>query len=742
MRMWTRAVGLGVALLGIAAAVGLQACQTVGLKATGPTSAQAAASGSRDGKVPWARTHSLIEYPSDWPAHALKRGELRQERGPAFAATEELWVIQKAVEPATPAEDVPGSGALVTKQPGSDGKETQVPVPLKHTDVRASITGYIATVNVKQQFHNPFSTKIEAVYVFPLPENAAVNEFLMTVGERTIRGIIREKEEAKKIYEEARSQGFVASLLTQERPNIFTQSVANIEPGKAIDIDIKYYHTLSYHDGGFDFVFPMVLGPRFNPPGFADGIGAAGRGDGGSSGQKTEVQYLKPGERSGHDIALEVEIDAGVSIEKILSKSHTVAVLRDSEDSSKARVKLAAEDSIPNRDFVLRYAVAGDRIKSALLTQADAAGRGGYFTLMIVPPADMKSLERSPMEVVFVVDRSGSMSGRPMEQARAAIERGLNRLQPGDSFQVIDFAETASTLGPRPVEATPAGIRQGLAYSAQLNSGGGTMMLTGMKAALDFPHDPRRLRVVSFLTDGYIGNEAEILRAMYERLGAARVFSFGVGSATNRYLLAEMARLGRGAVAYVGLDEEAGDIMDLFFDRISHPAMTDLRVDWGGARVSEVYPARTPDLFVGRPVLLAGRYEGPWGGTIRVKGLAAGVEREIEIAADAEGQAVAKGVLPAVWARMKIADLCDRELLEAGPRAAEEAQGAIKRVALEYGLMSAYTSFVAVDSMTRTAGEFGVSVVQPVEVPAGVRYETAVGGTAATGGRQKEDNRP
>jgi Ca-activated chloride channel family protein len=454
------------------------------------------------------------------------------------------------------------------------------------------------------------------------------------------------------------------------------------------------------------------------------------------------VQYLKPGERSGHDIALEVEIDAGVSIEKILSKSHTVAVLRDSEDSSKARVKLAAEDSIPNRDFVLRYAVAGDRIKSALLTQADAAGRGGYFTLMIVPPADMKSLERSPMEVVFVVDRSGSMSGRPMEQARAAIERGLNRLQPGDSFQVIDFAETASTLGPRPVEATPAGIRQGLAYSAQLNSGGGTMMLTGMKAALDFPHDPRRLRVVSFLTDGYIGNEAEILRAMYERLGAARVFSFGVGSATNRYLLAEMARLGRGAVAYVGLDEEAGDIMDLFFDRISHPAMTDLRVDWGGARVSEVYPARTPDLFVGRPVLLAGRYEGPWGGTIRVKGLAAGVEREIEIAADAEGQAVAKGVLPAVWARMKIADLCDRELLEAGPRAAEEAQGAIKRVALEYGLMSAYTSFVAVDSMTRTAGEFGVSVVQPVEVPAGVRYETAVGGTAATGGRQKEDNRP
>lgn len=733
MRTWMRRAGLGAAVVGLAAVVLMQACQSAGHGKYSDFMREPSPRSVAPGREPGlARSWSPVGVSADSLGLAQAGG------APRVAATEELWVIQRAVEASAPAPGVPGSGALVTKRPGLDGKETQVPVPLKHTDVKASITGYIATVNVKQQFHNPFNTKIEAVYIFPLPENAAVNEFLMTVGERTIRGIIREKEEAKKIYEEARSQGYVASLLTQERPNIFTQSVANIEPGKAIDIDIKYYHTLSYHDGGFDFVFPMVVGPRFNPPGLTDGIGAVGRGDGGSSGQKTQVQYLKPGEPSGHDIALEVEIEAGVSIEKILSKSHTVAVMRDSQDPSKARVKLAAEDSIPNKDFVLRYAVAGDQVKAALLAQADARGNGGYFTLMVVPPADLRSLERSPMEIVFVVDRSGSMNGRPIEQARAAVEHGLKSLLPGDSFQVIDFSEHASTLGSRPLEVTGPNIRQGLAYAGGLDAGGGTMMTTGLRTALDFPHDPRRLRVVSFLTDGFIGNEAEILKELHGRLGAARVFSFGVGSAPNRYLLAEMARLGRGAVAYVGLDDPAAEVMGLFFERISHPAMTDLSVDWGATRVTDVYPKAVPDLFVGRPVLLAGRYEGSWGGTIRVRGQAGGSPREIAITAEA-GESAPAGALPAVWARMKIADLSDRELLEGAG-----AQDEIRRVALEYELMSAYTSFLAVDSMTRTQSEYGITVAQPVHVPEGVRYETAVGGggAAAAPGVRSGEGRP
>jgi len=239
-------------------------------------------------------------------------------------SADELWIIAKSeVQPVPlpPDDDGPGCGAMLAKLPKEDKK---IPLPLKRTDVKGQISGYIATVDVTQQFHNPYDEKIEAVYVFPLPQNAAINEFIMTIGERRIRGIIRERKEAEKIYRHARSQGYVASLLTQERPNIFTQKVANIEPSKQIDVNIKYFNTLAYVDGWYEFVFPMVVGPRFNPPGFTDGVGAVARGKAGISGQKTEVQYLKPGERSGHDISLAVDIDAGVDIEKLVCKSHVI----------------------------------------------------------------------------------------------------------------------------------------------------------------------------------------------------------------------------------------------------------------------------------------------------------------------------------------------------------------------------------------------------------------------------------
>src|SRR5947208_11878295 len=203
-------------------------------------------------------------------------------------------------------------------------KPREIPLPLEHTEVKALVSGFIATVEVTQQFQNPYDARIEAVYVFPLPHNASVNDFVMTIGERRIRGIIRERREAERIYQEAKERGYVASLLTEERPNIFTQSVANIEPGRAIDVNIKYFHTLDYVDGWYEFVFPMVVGPRFNPPGTTNGIGAVERGGRGASGQSTEVQYLRPHERSGHDISLAVNIDAGVPVEQVECKPHQV----------------------------------------------------------------------------------------------------------------------------------------------------------------------------------------------------------------------------------------------------------------------------------------------------------------------------------------------------------------------------------------------------------------------------------
>ena len=634
--------------------------------------------------------------------------------GSAAPLLEEVWVVARpeGAEQAGDDEWRPGTGALVAVLPGDD---KEVPVPLKHTDVQARIAGYIATVDVTQKFHNPYSEKIEAKYVFPLPQNAAVNEFVMTIGDRRIRGIIREREEAEKIYAEARSQGYVASLLTQERPNIFTQSVANIEPGKDIDISIRYFNTLAYRDGWYEFVFPMVVGPRFNPPGHTGGVGAVARGKHGLSGQKTEVQYLTPNERSGHDVALSLEIDAGVAIEDIESVNHVVK--RADAAPGKARLALSELDTIPNKDFVLRYKVAGKAIKSALVTHRDE--RGGFFTLMLFPPEDLTSLARAPMEMVFVLDCSGSMSGRPIEQAKNAVSRALRSLRDGDTFQIIRFSNDASRLGDRPIPATAKNVRKGLSYLGSLRGSGGTMMIQGIKAALDFPHDPERLRVVSFMTDGYIGNDSEILGEVAKRLGASRIFSFGVGSSPNRYLLDRMANLGHGAVAYLSLNDDAGAVMDRFFDRISHPALTDIEIDWRGLGATDVYPARIPDLFVGRPVILTGRFTGDPGSAITVRGNAGGETRRITVQAGASTEHTG---LPFVWARAKIADLMDRATHEDAVALASE----IRQLALNYGLMSQYTAFVAVDSTARTAGDHGTTVAVPVPVPEGVRYETTV----------------
>ena len=315
------------------------------------------------------------------------------------------------------------------------------------------------------------------------------------------------------------------------------------------------------------------------------------------------------------------------------------------------------------------------------------------------------------------------MKGKPLNKAKAAAARALKKLQPGDSFQIIRFSVQASQLGPKQLEATPENVRRGLAYLASLNSTGGTQMVEGVKAALDVPHDVERLRVVSFLTDGYIGNEAEIFREVYNRLGAARIFSFGIGNSVNRHLLEGLARLGRGAVAYVGLDEGSGRAVDLFYDRVRHPAMTDIEVDWGGMQVSGAYPQVIPDLFVGRPVILTGRFEGEGKQKIIVKGKFAGMTREIAIDVDLDAQAAQHVGIPSVWARTRIAALAYRNATTQDPSLPEE----IKEVALEYGLMSSYTAFVAVDSTRRTEGAHGTTVQVPVPVPDGVRYDTTVG---------------
>jgi Ca-activated chloride channel family protein len=629
----------------------------------------------------------------------------------SYSQAEELWIISRPTRVAQINDDqYPGTGAMVTKR-----AEKEIPLPLKHTDVKAKVNGYIATVEVTQRFFNPYDSKIEAIYVFPLPEDSAVHEFVMIIGERQIRGIIREREEAERIYKEARSQGNTTSMMTEERSNIFTQSVANIEPGKQIDVNIKYFNTLAYMDGWFEFVFPMVVGPRFNPAGSKDGVGAIGRGTSISSGQRTEVSYLRPGERSGHDIALEVEIDAGVAIEEFECTTHRIVTERPTAD--KLVATLAASDRVPNKDFVLRYRVTGGEIKAGILTHKDE--RGGFFTMMLYPPAQMASMPRAPMEMVFVLDCSGSMNGRPIAQAKEAIRTGLKLLKPFDSFQLINFSISANQLGSRPLAATPENIRLALRHLDNLNAEGGTMMIEGIKAALDFPQDPRRLRFVCFLTDGYIGNESDILQAIDNKLGLARIFSFGVGTSVNRYLLDSMARTGRGAVAYLLTETDSAPVMSDFFERISHPALTNLEIDWNGLDVKDVYPKRLPDLFAGRPVLLTGRFRGEPPAFVNIRARQGETDRELAAPIFRED---ASPALASIWARSKIADLALRSIRSDVLTFTRE----IKKTALDFGLLSQFTAFIAVDSSRRTEGWTGTTVPVAVPTPEGVKYNTTV----------------
>lgn len=764
MKITRKRLATGLGLLTLLGLIGvIAACNAVGTSAYAP----AASDGMPDNGSRWSPL-TVPGHPAAGIANRVTNSIPGQpDPGPnaplALARPgEDIWVI---VQP--PARDPnaepnnedasPGSGAMIARrlspnpvndadgvievrpradldapaEPAEPAEPELIPLPLKHTDVNASVAGYIASVNVTQQFHNPFAEKIEAVYQFPLPQDAAVSAFVMTVGppdaRRRIRGIVREKEEAEQLYAAARAQGFNASLLTQVRPNIFEQKVANIEPGQQIDIDITYFNTLSYADGWYTFVFPMVVGPRFNPPYSDDPVNAVPRGSA-PSGRGTDVAYLRPDERSGHDIALSLNIDAGVSIEEARCLTHVVAA--ESPEDHVLQVDLAAGDRIPNKDFVFAFKVAGDRMKSGLVTHVRPGGNpdgDGYFTFMLYPPAGLDALQRQPMEMVFVLDCSGSMRGEPMNQAKTAIRRALRHLGPDDTFQVIRFSNDASALGDRPLQATPRNIERGLRYVNNLEGGGGTMMIEGIKAALDFPHDRSRFRVVTFLTDGYIGNETDILRAIHAKLGSARIFSFGVGSSVNRYLMERMAKAGRGAAAYLLPGDSANDVIDLYFARISHPAMTDVQIDFGNMRVQEVYPSQTPDLLVGRPVIVTGRYTGNVG-DIRITGRAG--NQDLAITFDTADGSAEHPALAQVWARRKIADLMDR-MAHAENRHQSEQQAlrqAVLDTALGYQLMSQYTAFLAVDASRITEGDHGTTVTQPLPMPEGVRYDTTVGG--------------
>lgn len=601
-----------------------------------------------------------------------------------------------------------------------DGHTVDAEFPLKHTDVQVDISGAVASVRVTQTFQNPYDETIEAVYVFPLPHEAAVNDLEMRLGERVIRGIIERRDEARRIYENARNAGQVAALLEQERPNIFTQSVANILPGNEIEISITYVETLDYEKGVYEFAFPMVVGPRFIPPGpSADLLPAGGfvpvPTPGVSDADRITPPYLRPEVRSGHDIDVTVNWDAGIPIEQLTCATHRVDTRRDGRQ--RASITLHPNDTIPNKDFVLRCTVEGDGPEAGVLAYHD--GDSGYLTFLLHPKLNLKPSDVTPKEMIFVLDCSGSMSGEPIEAAKGLVRHALRNVNERDTFQIIRFSTNASGLAARPLPATPANVKRGIDYIDQLSGTGGTMMIEGIKAALDFPDDPDRLRIVMFLTDGYIGNDDQILSAVRARIGGARLFSFGVGSSVNRYLLDQMAEEGRGEVQYFLPGSHVADEVSRFYGRIRNPFLTDLAIEWDGVEVDEIYPSRIPDLFDGRPLMVHARYSGSGRGTARVSGRIAGKPWNATVPFRMPSRGDGNPAIGSLWARSKIADL-EKDLRRG---TSSETVEEITQIGLTHRLVTKYTSFVAVEEQFVVSNGRPQLVRVPLEMPEGVSYE-------------------
>jgi Ca-activated chloride channel homolog len=599
--------------------------------------------------------------------------------------------------------------------------------PLKHTDVKASVSGYVARVTVLQQFHNPFNEKIEAVYTFPLAADAAVDEMTMKVGSRIIKGSIKKREEARQTYEAARARGNVASLLDQERPNIFTQSVANIEPGENIDIEIKYVNLLRYEEGAFTFDFPTVVGPRFIPG--HRGSGKDGAGTVQNTDMVPDASRITPpaaheGERAGHDISIEMNINAGVPIRSIASKLHEVDIERSG--SNTAHLKLKDKNKIPNKDFVATWSVAADAVQSGYLTHR--TGNDGFFTLMLIPPKRVHAASVQPKEMVFLVDCSGSQMGLPIRKAKETIDYILKHMNPHDTFQIITFNNNVEMFPQHPTIASDSMKEQAAAFMKTLEARGGTWAAPAVEAACALPNDAHRLRIVVYMTDGYVGNDFQIIDTIKKHRDRTRWFSFGTGNSVNRFLIDNIAKEGGGEPDYVLLNSSAEEVGKKFYDRISSPVLTDLKIDFAGLETKEVFPKNLSDLWAQRPLYFSGRYLKPGKGKVVLTGYSGGKPYKQEMSLDFPATQEANDVLPSIWARAKVERLMSEDwyAMQSG-KLNKELKDEIIDTALKYHIMSQYTSFVAVEEDRKTEGSKARLVPVQVETPEGVQMEAVSG---------------
>jgi Ca-activated chloride channel family protein len=592
-----------------------------------------------------------------------------------------------------------------------DNTETDA-LPLKSTQAAVKIAGKVADVTVTQIYKNQGKKTLEAIYVFPGSTRAAVHALRMTVGDRIIEAEVMERQKARQTYEDAKKVGQTTSLLEQQRPNVFQMNVANILPGDEIKVELKYLELLRAEDKVYEFVYPTVVGPRYsNMP-----------KEGAPDTEKwVENPYLRQGQAPPYTFGISVEVRGGLPLAKLSSPSHEVNIKYANPQT--AQVTLKDDKTGGNRDFVLRYALAGDKVDTGLLLYP---GKDENFFLMVMePPERVKKEAVVPREYIFIVDVSGSMHGYPLETAKSLMKNIIQGLRPQDAINVLLFESSSAVLSEGgSLPATEANKKRALEFIQTQPGGGGTEILPAFKRALALPRTKGASRVVVVATDGYVNVEAQLFDLIRQRLGDANLFPFGIGTSVNRFLIEGMARAGKGEPFVVLRSEEAPKQAARFQRYIESPVLTGIKVAFPGFDAYDVEPLALPDLFAERPLTLLGKYRGTPQGAVVVTGKTAAGEFRQEVKVEPGQVSPENEALKFLWARERIQRLSDNLHF-----ANVEDDAKIKEITalgLKYNLMTAYTSFVAVDKIKRGDGTM-TTVKQPLPLPEGVS-DLAVGG--------------
>ena len=614
------------------------------------------------------------------------------------------------------AQPEPGSLLLKTL----DGKEGPR-APLLHTDVSFRVSGMVARARVVQTFHNASADWMEGVYVFPLPENAAVDRLQLRVGERRVEGEIRERGAARQVYERARAQGQRTALMDQERPNLFTTRVANIGPRELVAVELEYQQALRYDNGRYSLRFPMVIGPRYIPGNLrvssGENLGWSPDTDQVPDASRVTPPVLRPEAGPINPVTLRVELDAGVPIAQLTSPYHRVDARVLSE--SRRSIELAAGAEPASRDFELTWSPRGGQAPQLAWFTEEKEGRY-YGLLMVLPPAAAPGA-RLAREVVFVLDTSGSMAGASIRQAKSALEMALARLAPGDRFNVVEFNSTAQMLYADAQPVNPRNVRRAIDWVDALQARGGTEMASALRLALDGSDGGARVRQVVFLTDGAVGNEEALFRLLRERLGDTRLFTVGIGSAPNSHFMSKAAEIGRGTFTYIGRVEEVEQKMSALFAKLESPVLKALEVQWPQGLRAESWPARLPDLYAGEPVVVAASLE-RLEGEVRVSGLRDGRAWEARVPLARNTGATGMGSL---WARGKVESLVD-SLREGAPE--DRVRAEVIALATAHRLVTKYTSFVAVDKTPARPSDAQLKLAAlPTNLPEGWEYDKVFG---------------